>query len=61
MIDVWQIKKINGNQCTITLHVEQILQKLNDKFGKNSPLMITRGKVLEYLGMTIEYRLRVKV
>jgi len=41
--------------------VEHILQKLNDKFAKNSPLMTTRGKVLEYLGMTINYRKKGKV
>jgi len=56
-------KKVNGNQCTITWHVddlkiflvnkavvEQVLQNLNEKFGKNSLLTTTRGKVLEYLG-----------
>ena len=67
-------KKSNGRQCTITLHVDnlkishvykaevdQILQKLNNKFQKNSPLMTTRGKILEYLGKTICYRQKRKV
>ena len=67
-------KKSNGRQCTITWYVDnlkishvdkaevdQILQKLNNKFQKNSPLMTTRGKILEYLGRTINYRQKRKV
>ena len=67
-------KTINGRQCTITWHVDDlkilhaekavvdnILKKLNEKFGKNSPITTTRGKVLEYLGMTIDYRKKGKV
>ena len=62
-------KNIEGKQCTIIWHVddlkishtnkdvvENILKKLNDKFGQESPLTTCRGKVLEYLGMKIDYR-----
>ena len=61
-------KTINGNQCTISWHlddlkishvdkniVEEVIRLLNEKFGKESPLTTTRGKVLEYLGMTLDY------
>jgi len=41
--------------------VEDIQKKLNDKFGKESPLMTCRGKVLEYLGMKINYEQQGKV
>jgi len=41
--------------------VENILDKLNNKFGKESPLMTFRGKVLEYLGMKINYQQQGKV
>jgi len=35
--------------------VVDILNKLNNKFGKESPLKTCRGKVIEYLGMKIDY------
>ena len=67
-------KNIEGKQCTIIWHVddlkishvnkdvvENILKKLNDKFGQESPLTTCRGKVLEYLGMKIDYRQKGKV
>ena len=31
-------------------------KKLNDKFGQESPLTTCRRKVLEYLGIKIDYR-----
>ena len=60
-------KQIHGKQCTIIWHVddlkishveenviEDIIQCLNERFGKESPLT-TSGKVLEYLGLTLNY------
>jgi len=41
--------------------VENIQKKLNDKFGQESPLTTCGGKVLEYLGMKIDYRQKGKV
>ena len=35
--------------------VEGIIKSLNKKFGKESPLTTTRGKALEYLGLTLDY------
>ena len=67
-------KTINGRQCTIIWHVddlkishvnkeviEDIIKMLNKKFGKESPLTTTRGRVLEYLGMTLDYSMKGKV
>jgi len=67
-------KMINGKQCTIIWQVddlkishvdknvvEDVLKLLNDKFGKESPVTTTRGKVLEYLGMTLDYTTKGKV
>jgi Reverse transcriptase (RNA-dependent DNA polymerase) len=61
-------KIINGKQCTIIWHVddlklshveqqvlEDIADKLNAKYGKQTPLVIHRGKIHDYLGMTIDY------
>ena len=61
-------KIINGKQCTIIWHVddlklshikqsvlEDIANKLNSKYGQVMPLVIHCGKVHNYLGMTIDY------
>lgn len=65
---------INGLQCTIIWHIdnlkishvdkkvaEDIITCLNNKFGNESPLSTTQGKVLEYLGMTHDYMVAGKV
>jgi len=57
-------KVINGKQCTIVWHVddikishmskdvmEDVIKSLNKRFGKESLLTTTRGKVLKYLGL----------
>jgi Reverse transcriptase (RNA-dependent DNA polymerase) len=61
-------KVINGSQCTILWHVddlklshlkqevlEMIVKKLEERYGQEKELSITRGKVHDYLGMTIDY------
>ena len=61
-------KTIEGKQCTILWHVDdlkishvnpdvvtQVIQQLEKEFGVEAPLTKTRGKVHEYLGMTLDY------
>ena len=61
-------KMIDGKQCTILWHMddlklshvkqqvlEDIANKLNAKYGQQTPLIIHRGKIHDYLGMTIDY------
>ena len=61
-------KQIDGSQCTILWHVDDlkishknpsvvtsVIEQLNAEFGEKAPLTVTRGKVHEYLGMTIDY------
>lgn len=67
-------KVINGKQCTIVWHVDDLkishinpstitkmIQLLDDKYGqeivdgKRVPVVAHRGKVHEYLGMTINF------
>ncbi|KAG7356172.1 enoyl-CoA hydratase [Nitzschia inconspicua] len=61
-------KNIDGKQCTIAWHVDDlkishasskvvdsIIDSLGDRYGKETPLSVTRGKVHEYLGMTIDF------
>ena len=60
-------KDIDGQQCTIGWHMddikishcnaeiaESIVCLLDKEYGKETPLVVTWGKVYEYLGMTIE-------
>ena len=67
-------KTIQGKQCTIVWHaddlkishvdknvVEEIIKKLMTKFGQDAPLTTNRGKVLDYLGIRIDYRKKEKV
>ena len=67
-------KTINIKRCTIIWHVdnlkishvdkrvvEAIIKCLNEKFGQESPLSTTQGKVLEYLGIHLDYTTAGKV
>jgi hypothetical protein len=38
-----------------------VIQRLDEEFGKEAPLTKTRGKVHQYLGMTIDYSTSGKV
>ena len=61
-------KSINGKQCTIAWHVDDLkishvelaavkdtIGQLNERYGKETPLSVTHGSVHEYLGMTIDF------
>ena len=65
---------INGKQCTILWHVDDIkvshvdpkvvttmLNLFDSRYGKLEPLSVTRGKLHEYLGMTIDFARKGKV
>ena len=67
-------KVINGKQCTIGWHVddlkishvdkhivEEIITGLNERYGKETPISVHRGPVQEYLGMRIDYTQKGKV
>jgi hypothetical protein len=67
-------KTINGKQFTVLWHVddlklshmdeavvEQIIAKLDERYGKEAPLVVTRGKVHDYLGMTLDFSVEGKV
>ena len=67
-------KSINGSQCTIGWHVDElkishvdgnvnqeILAILQREYGKEAPIPSTTGKVHDYLGMTIVYSSAGKV
>ena len=61
-------KLINGKQCTIVFHVDNlkishddpevvtsIITELDNRYGDIMPLTISRGKIHEYLGMIFDY------
>ena len=67
-------KQINGQQCTLVWHVDDmnishvdnkvvngIINKLEQEFGKEAPLTTRRGKIHDYLGMTLDFSLPGKV
>ena len=67
-------KEINGSQCTILWHVDDlkishvdpdvvsaVISQLEAEFGKEAPLTVNRGTTHDYLGMTIDYSLPGKV
>ena len=61
-------KLINSKQCTIIWHVDNLkISHAEKAVVENIPkelnilIRTTRGKVLEYLGMTINYRKKGKV
>ena len=68
---VWNRIDSDGNQCTVVIHVDDLMitardeniltseiKLLQDKFGE---LTITRGKTLNYLGMTFDFSVDSKV
>ena len=67
-------KIIDGKQCTVLWHVDDIkishvsenvvtsvIEYLSEKYGKEAPLTVTRGKAHRYLGMTLDYNINGKV
>jgi hypothetical protein len=65
---------VNGKQCTVFWHVNDIkvshedpnvvtavLKLFEERYGKEAPLTITRGKIHDYLGMTLDYSEKGKV
>jgi hypothetical protein len=61
-------KTINGKQCTILWHVDnlkishvdsnlvtEVIQQLKDALGKEAPLTVTRSRIHDYLGMTLDF------
>jgi hypothetical protein len=67
-------KIINGKQCTILWHVDDlkishidpdvntdIIEMIDNEFGKEAPLTITRGRIHDYLGMTLDFSEQGKV
>jgi len=61
-------KIIDGKQCMIVWHVddlkishvdrsvvEKIVSHLNNRYGKEEPISVNRGKVHDYLGMQIDF------
>ena len=67
-------KQINGSQCTILWHVDnlkifhmsnvvldEVIADLNDRYRKLAPLTVTCSTVHKYPGMTLNYSIPGKV
>ena len=59
---------INGHQMTVAWHVDDLkvshmdpgevdkfIQQMEETFGKDTPLTVSRGQVHDYLGMTLDF------
>jgi hypothetical protein len=70
---VWN-KLVNGKQFTIVFHIDDLMlshmnpnivtlyiRKLQKEYGSLENLTVTRGRVHEYLGMTIDFRVKGEV
>jgi hypothetical protein len=67
-------KEINGKQCTIVWHVDDlkishvdcetvtsVIKVIEAEFAKHAPLTVQRGLLHDYLGMTIDFSIKGKV
>jgi hypothetical protein len=57
---------IDRKQCTVLWHVNEcvnadVIKIINDEFGNEFPITITRVKVHDYLGVTLDYSEKGKV
>jgi hypothetical protein len=41
--------------------VSTVIRMIDEEFGKEAPITVTRGKVHDYLGMTLDYSTKGKV
>ena len=61
-------KTINGHQMTVVWHVddlkvshvdvkevEKFIKQMDETFGKDTPLSVSRGKIHDYLGMNLDF------
>ena len=67
-------KTINGSQMTVVWHVDDLkvshmdakevgtfIQQMEETFGKDTPLSVSRGKTHEYLGMSLDFHSKGEV
>ena len=67
-------KLVNGQQMTVVWHVddlkvshvdrtevEKFVRKMEETFGKDTPLTVSHGEVHDYLGMTLDFRTKGEV
>ena len=67
-------KTIDGSQMTVVWHVDDIkishvdalevgkfIQQMEETFGKDTPLSVSRGKTHEYLGMSLDFHSKGEV
>jgi hypothetical protein len=70
---VWN-KMVNGKQITIIFHIDDLMmshkspnivtlyiRKLEKEYARRDPLTVMRGKLHEYLGMTVDFRTKLQV
>jgi hypothetical protein len=65
---------MDGKQCTVLWHVDSlkishvdsaavstVIRMIDEEFGKETPVTVARGKVHDYLGVTLDHSTKGKV
>ena len=60
MTVVWHVDNLKVSHVD-TKEVENFIQQMEETFVKDTPLAISRGKIHDYLGMTLDFRNKGKV
>ena len=60
MIVVWHVDDLKVSHVDAT-KVEKFVWQMEETFGKGIPLMVSRGQVHDYLGMTLDFRTKGEV
>jgi hypothetical protein len=66
-------KTMDGKQCTVPWHVDDlkishinsaavstVIRMIDEEFGKEAPITVTRGKAHDYLGVTLDHSTKGK-
>ena len=55
MTVVWHVDDLKVSHMDAE-EVEKFIQQMEETFGKDTPLPVSRGQVHDYLGMTLDFR-----
>ena len=55
MTEVWHIDDLQVSHMD-AMEVEKFVKQMEDTFGKDTPLTVSRGQVHNYLGMTLDFK-----
>ena len=60
MTVVWHVDDLKVSHMDAT-EVEKFVQQMEETFGQETPLTVSRGQVHDYLGMTFDFHTKGEV